>query len=63
MLVLVESMRSERTHETTIKVGSVIRISTLDVSEATRERILEEVEHGEEFSRRPATVSTEHLSL
>ena len=63
MLVPFGSLRSERTYETTIKVGSVIRIGTLDVSEATREGILEEVEHGEELSRRPATVSPEHPFL
>lgn len=63
MLVLVESMRSERTHETTIEVGSVIRVSTLDVSETTREGILEEVEHGEELSRGPIAVSLIHTVL
>ncbi|KAI6766113.1 hypothetical protein HG530_007183 [Fusarium avenaceum] len=41
------------TYETSIKVRSVVWVSTLDVSEATRERILEEVEHGKELSRRP----------
>jgi hypothetical protein len=63
MLVLIRGIRSERTYETTVKVGSVIRIGTLDVSEATREGILEEVEHGEELSRRPATVSPGHPPL
>jgi hypothetical protein len=43
------------TYETSIKVRSVIRISTLDVSETTREGILEEVEHGEELSRGPVS--------
>jgi hypothetical protein len=41
------------TYESSIKVGSIIWISTLDVSEATREGILEEVEHGKELSRGP----------
>lgn len=40
-------------YETSIKIGSVIRISTLDVSESTREGVLEEMEHGEKLSRRP----------
>jgi len=57
MLVLITTIRSERTYETTIKVGSVIRIGTLDVSETTREGVLEEMEHGEKLSRGPATVS------
>lgn len=43
------------TYESGIKVRSIIWISTLDVSEATREGILEEVEHGKELSRGPVT--------
>jgi hypothetical protein len=52
--------RGNVTYESSIEVGSIVWISTLDVSKATRERILEEVEHGEELSRGPVTSQCQH---
>lgn len=46
-------------HETRIEVGSLIWIRALDVGGSTRERIFEEVEHGEELSGRHQHVVTE----
>lgn len=48
-------------HEARVKVGSRVGVSRLDVSPATGERILEKVEHGEKFSRRPTKVQRQWL--
>lgn len=37
-------------HETRVKVRRLVRVGALDVRGATRERVLEEVEHGEELA-------------
>lgn len=40
-------------HKARVKVGTLVRVGRLDVREASRERVLQEVEHGEEISRWP----------
>jgi hypothetical protein len=43
-------------HEASVEVWSFIWVGRYDVSLATREGILQEMEHGEELSGRPAIV-------
>lgn len=40
-------------HEATVEVWAVVWVSALDMSAASRERIFQEMEHGEEFPGRP----------
>lgn len=46
-------------HETSVKVGSIVGVGADNMGRATREGILQEVEHGEELARRHDHVVTE----
>lgn len=50
-------------HEARVEVGRLVRIRRLDVYEAARERILQEMEHGEEISGRPVGGSVDGRSF
>ena len=49
-------------HETSVEVRGLVRVGRNDVSEASRERVFEEVEHGEEFAGWQMHVVTEPTS-